>query len=437
MKGVIVKSSYFSSKAVSHKSQFVKYLGTREGVVLNPELSEFEAQDKSRRETTGGYVEYIAKRPRVEKEVGREHGLFSYPGLDINLECVMDEVSFHNAPVWNNIISLTREDAFRLGYESIESWQNLLRRHVADMSKDFRISPDNLEWYAAFHNESHHPHVHMILFAKDGKQGRLTKRGIEHFRSSLTNDVFKNEMVMLYQKKTIERDNVKTAVRDALKDSTESIGRYIYDEPQIMMKLQILSEHLKNIKGKKQYGYLNKNVKKEIDEVVDELEKLPVIKDAYDLWLRYQDEIHGFYCDNQSERISLSKNPEFRSIKNMVIKEAIVLSISKSEDMLSELEQIKKSAEAGDAVCKTAYEDIVNRYMNDRADESIPLMVTRLAKCIENLINTQNEISVIVSTKPITDSKERQKTKEKKIAIGENPDDTESEENNKYQMVLM
>ena len=76
------------------------------------------------------------------------------------------------------------------------------------------------------------------------------------------------------------------------------------------------------VDGKKSYGYLPKSVKKTVDEVVDRLEELPVVKQCYDQWCVLQSEVENYYHDKPRERKKLSQEKEFRQIKNAVIQEA-------------------------------------------------------------------------------------------------------------------
>jgi len=166
MPKLILRSNYFKNEPASHRSNYIKYLGTREGVEMNPDtLPRFFYEDQDMHGRKENFIEYISDRPGAVRVDGTPHGLFSDRGLDINLEQVMNEVANHKGTVWINVISLKREDAARLEYDSVEKWQMLLRSHVADISEAFKINPGDLQWYAAFHNEGHHPHVHLVVYS--------------------------------------------------------------------------------------------------------------------------------------------------------------------------------------------------------------------------------------------------------------------------------
>ena len=269
------------------------------------------------------YVDYLANRPRVEKD-GQVHGLFSSLDVPIDLEGVMEEVAAHDGPVWINVLSLKREDAVRLGYDNLASWKSLIRSHVGDIAENFRIAPDNLRWYAAFHDEGHHPHVHLMVYSA-GKDGYLSKKGVEKLRSGFMNDVFREELLSLYKGQASQRQSVKEQAMESLLFSLSKLQKGIGESPDLADRMADLGERLSGIKGKKVYGYLNRNVKEKVDEIVREIEKAPQVRDAYEKWINYQNQIKGFYGGKPEEAIPLSKNPEFKSIRNMVIREAIRL----------------------------------------------------------------------------------------------------------------
>ncbi|HQK35815.1 MAG TPA: MobP3 family relaxase, partial [Spirochaetales bacterium] len=129
------------------------------------------------------FVDYIANRPRVEKF--GSHGLFTDEGVPVVLSKVADEVSNHSGNVWTNIVSLRREDAERLGYDCAKPWQDLIRAQRNIIAENMKIAPENLRWYAAFHNESHHPHIHLIAYSINPQEAYVTKQGIENMRGSL------------------------------------------------------------------------------------------------------------------------------------------------------------------------------------------------------------------------------------------------------------
>ena len=300
MKGLIQKSGYI--KPGSGGGHYAEYIATRDGVELMEPTP------------GGGYLEYIAERPR-------SHGLFSADGV-ADLEQTMEEINAHAGPVWTFIYSLKREDAARLGYETGESWRRLLLAHQTELATAMKIPPSSFRWCAAFHDEKHHPHIHMMAWSADPKQGYLTEKGIEQMRSQLSNDIFQDELLSLYQEKDLSYQQVRDAAMEAMGRLIREMKSGLCDSPVIAGQMETLAEMLSEVKGKKVYGYLKKPVKAQVDAVVDELAKLPEVAECYEHWNRLRDELERYYKDTTREHKPLSQQPEFKAIKNMVIREA-------------------------------------------------------------------------------------------------------------------
>ena len=300
MKGLIQKSGYI--KPGSGGGHYAEYIATRDGV----ELMEPTAGS--------GYLEYIAERPR-------SHGLFSADGA-ADLEQTMEEINAHAGPVWTFIYSLKREDAARLGYENGESWRRLLLAHQTELATAMKIPPSSFRWCAAFHDEKHHPHIHMMAWSADPKQGYLTEKGIEQMRSQLSNDIFQDELLSLYQEKDLSYQQVRDAAMEAMGRLIREMKSGLYDSPVIAGQMETLAGMLAEVKGKKVYGYLKKPVKAQVDAIVDELARLPEVAECYEQWNRLRDELERYYKDTPREHKPLSQQQEFKAIKNMVIREA-------------------------------------------------------------------------------------------------------------------
>ena len=298
MQGLVQKSGYI--KPGGGAGHYAEYIGTRDGVEL------LNAGDQ--------YLKYIAERPR-------SHGLFSN-AESTNLDDTMKEVSNHPAPVWTFIYSLKREDAVRLGYNSAESWRKLLLAHQTELAEAMKIPPNQFRWCAAFHDEKHHPHIHMMVWSADSKQGYLTEQGIETMRSKLTNDIFQDELLHLYKQKDLSYQEVRDTAQEAMRNLIREMKSGICDCPVIEDKLFTLAEMLQDAKGKKMYGYLKKPAKAQVDAIVDELARLPAVAECYEVWNKLRDELENYYKDKPRECLPLSQQKEFKSIKNMVIREA-------------------------------------------------------------------------------------------------------------------
>ena len=362
MARLILKSPYLKCDGNHSVSGYLRYIGTRERVEILPddrpptrkqeqlvrklvkdfpsskkldEYSDYETKPTKANasafitraleenwpqvQQSDGYMKYIATRPRAER-LG-DHGLFGdEDGVD--LEKAMRELDYYTGNVWTHIISLKREDAARLGYDSANAWRNLLRANRNDIAAAMNIPPNHFRWYAAYHNEGDHPHVHMMAWSTVPEEAYLTKEGIRQIKSRLMNQIFKQEMLHTYEQKSQSRDELVRETRRAIRRLTREMAQSICSAPEIGQKVEQLATQLETVKGKRSYGYLPKSVKKTVDEVVDKLEELPVVRECYDQWCVLQSEVDSYYHDKPREKKKLSQEKEFRQIKNAVIQEA-------------------------------------------------------------------------------------------------------------------
>ena len=304
MTGLLQKSGYI--KPGNGGGHYAEYIATREGVEL------IEAPHPTH--DSGGYLEYMAQRPR-------SHGLFSADG-PADLEKTMEEINGHTGPVWTFVYSLKREDAHRLGYENSKSWRRLLLSHQTELAQAMKISPSSFRWRAAFHDEKHHPHIHMMIWSADPKQGYLTEKGIEKMRSQLSNEIFRDELLALYQQKNLSYSQVRDAATEAMRRLIREMETGLCHSPVIETEMETLAKILENHQGKKVYGYLKKPAKAQVDAIVDELAKVPEVAECYEQWNRLRDELERYYKDAPREHLPLSQQKEFKAIKNMIIREA-------------------------------------------------------------------------------------------------------------------
>lgn len=376
MPRIIMKSPYIKPNSKTHIGNYISYIATRDGVemadstqkfmeatsvqkkIINKLLIDYpdskdlyEYQDYLDKPNRGNadelilriaeahaelfgdrekYISYIAQRPRVEKI--SSHGLFTDGGVPIVLSDVQKEVAESKSNVWTHIISLKREDAERMGYNNAKAWMNLIRSQRNMIAENMKIAPENFRWYAAFHNEGHHPHIHMIAYSTKPNEAYLTEKGIENIKSNLAKVIFRQDLISIYQKQTEHRDRLRAEARDIVEDLVSKINSEIYISASIQHKLLELADRLSKTKGKKVYGYLKPDVKAIVDSIVDELANDNRIKKLYDLWYEQKENTIRTYTDEIPDRIPLAQNKEFKSIKNAIIKEALKLNITEDEE---------------------------------------------------------------------------------------------------------
>lgn len=384
MARIILKSRYLRAGSKQHSEHLIQYIAKREGVqkiddtwkhqpatkeqrkliddLLRdfPEVKDsFEYADYLAKPDKGtaselisraiddnvdligkreNYVSYIAKRPRAERHGA--HGLFTDADVLINLSQVAAEVANHDGNVWTHIISLRREDAARLGYDNAYAWRNLLRSQAETIAENMKISLTDLKWYAAYHDESYHPHVHMVVYST-GKEPYLTKQGIRNLKAAFAKQIFRHDLLQVYVEQTNQRNELTGRSRDILSDIIARINSGSYDDPVVTELLLKLSRQMQNHKGKKVYGYLPQAGRNLVNAVVDELAKNPEIAALYDLWYAQRDTIIGTYQDTPEQHIPLSQNKEFKTIKNAVVQESLNILYDRItfEDSLSDPEE--------------------------------------------------------------------------------------------------
>ena len=237
------------------------------------------------------------------------------------LSQVQDEMNNHAGNIWTHIISLRREDAERLGYNTPDAWMHLLRSQRNQIAQQLKISPENFRWYAAFHNEGHHPHVHLIAYSAVPGEGHLSKQGMENMRSAFAGDIFSQELLFTYQQQTEYRDQLREQGRESISDIVAQINARTYQNPRIEELLIRLADRLSRTTGKKVYGYLKADVRAVVDQIVAELAGGENIQKLYDLWYEQREDVLRTYTDTFPERIPLEQNKEFKSIRNAVIQD--------------------------------------------------------------------------------------------------------------------
>lgn len=270
---------------------------------------------------TKTYADYIATRPRAERF--GSHGLFTDDGVEVQLSKVSKELNVYQGNVYTAILSLKREDAAKLGFDHGSRWRDFLRGQTPTLSENLKIPMNHLRWYAAFHNEGHHPHVHLIAYSTVPGEGHLSTKGVEKMRSAFAREIFSQELMFTYQQQTEYRDRLREQGRESVSEIVAKINAGEYLNPRIEELLVQLSDRLSHTTGKKVYGYLKSDVKAVVDRIVAELAGDKNIRELYDLWYERREEVLRTYTDHFPERMPLEQNREFKSIRNAVIQEAL------------------------------------------------------------------------------------------------------------------
>lgn len=404
MARLIVKWRYIKPGAPKQGEHYVDYIATREGVEIDSEKwkdepatkeqeklvnrliddfpdckDSFEYQDYATAKTKytattfidkaieenvdrigkkENYIGYIALRPRVEKS--GTHGLFSYSDEPIKLSKVAKEVGTHDGVVWTTVISLKREEATKLGYDNLPAWKTLLRAKSQDLANAMGVPLTDMKWYAAFHNESGHPHVHLVSYSI-GKEPYMTRQGLEKLKAAYAHEIFKNDLYEIYEKQTEYRDELRTESKEKIAEIIRRINGKKYENETLELMLKTLAEKMQKHKGKKVYGYLPKDVKNIVNGVIDEFMRDNDLQKLYELWYEQRENVLKTYRDKMPARLPLSANEEFKSVRNAVIAEALNLSFSSTpviDETLAEPtdKEIEKSEKKPRKDYKTAWQ---------------------------------------------------------------------------------
>ena len=376
-------------------------------------------------QSENGYLRYIATRPGAEKHGA--HGLFGRED-NANLTAAMHDLTSHDGNVWTIIYSLHREDAERLGYNNAAAWRKLLVSQQNKFAEAFHVPSDSLRWYAAYHDADTHPHIHMMVWTE--QETVLKRDAVVKLRSAMTNSIFQAELENLYIRKDIAYKDVTEAAREVMHDLVDRMESVSEPPASIQEKLLELALELRTVSGKKQYGYLKKPLKDKVDEIVDELEKLPEVAAYYSVWNGVRDTLEGYYKNRPRQHNPLSQQKEFRAIKNAIIQEA--------ERLRQRMEQ-EPSQDEEPSVEKTSSDTstnptLVSENTSSETSHSARLSSEYLLNSTVRLFHQMGQIfrdNAAPPSNPMgirVDSKRRKKLMQKQLAMGHKQDDHEQEQ---------
>ena len=389
-------------------------------------------------QSENGYLKYIATRPGAEKHGA--HGLFGRQE-NTELTAAMHDLTAHDGNVWTIIYSLHREDAERLGYNNAAAWRKLLVSHQNKFAEAFHVPASALHWYAAYHDADTHPHIHMMIWTD--QETVLKRDAVVKLRSAMTNSIFQAELENLYIRKDAAYKDVTEAARTAMHGLVDRLESIENPPESIQQKMLELALELRTGGGKKQYGYLKKPLKDKVDEIVDELEKLPEVAAYYAVWNGLRDTLEGYYKNRPRQHNPLSQQKEFRTIKNAIIQEA--------ERLWQQMEQTQTATEQDSSqdeepsAEKTSTDASTNPTLANENTSFTPSCPAQLPT--EYLLNSTIRLfhqmgqifreNAAPPSNPMgirIDSKRRKKLIQKRLAMGHKQDDHEQEQG--YEQVI-
>ena len=471
MSKIIVTSRYLKCGSKKNLANYVKYVATREGSVAvknidknapatknqrelilsllddfpdskelfeyedyvkNPTIKNgsaliFEVIDRNMDRLTNrkNYVGYLANRPGAVKY--NSHGLFNEKNEPINLEKAAKEVAEHGGNVWTHVVSLRRDDAQKMGYDNLKAWRDLVIRQIPSIAKNQKIDLKNLRWYAAFHDKKTNPHVHIIVYSENEREGFLTNHGIEKIRSGFANDIYSDELLHLYEQQTDLRNLLKKESEQLMKSLAEKISQNNNFDPELMNLVSKLHVQLAESRGKKVYGYLKSDVKKTVDEIFMRLADNESVKKMYDLWCEMEQQKHDVYSSAKVQFPKLVDNKEFRSVKNMIVQTVLNMDFPVHEieveksDLSTKIDDTKADSDVKNSVRNENTEIEIKslNYLekqdieNEMLASTIFSLFINLSRCIEDDYHRKFQ-----SGRKMIDSKLRRMIREKNQALG-------------------
>lgn len=392
------------------------------------QVQEDFAEPMSRMEN---YLDYVSHRPGVQMD--GEHGLWCARGKVRNLSQAVRGVAEHTGSVWTPVVAIRREDAERLGYNDAESWRQLVCACAPEIARGYKIPLEHLRWYAAFHRKEDSVHIHMVVFSSNLKEGYLTKQGIRQVKSAFGRRIFRQDLLHIYEQKTKYRDALG---RDAERTMAELIAQMETGQLQnenLEQPILELSRRLQNTKGKTVYGYLPPTAKALVDAIVDELAKEERVAAAYDLWNQMREEVYRTYSEQLPERLLLSKQKEFKAVRNMVVRE--VLQLGRGEhptaDEIVHMPTPSGTPPAQSGLPYGAHHPQQEAAYHQRTQTHRAVSHADTARCVLQLFHSMGRIfreqsaSDAIQTGLHIDRKRRRMLREKRMALGHKADDHE------------
>lgn len=392
MPRIIVTSRYLKCGSKKNLKNYVKYIATREGAV--PPVNERE-----------NYVGYLANRPGAVKF--NTHGLFSQTNEPINLEKVAKEIANHGGNVWTHVVSLRRDDAQKMGYDNLTAWRELVKRQIPNIAKNQKIDLKNLRWYAAFHDKETNPHIHIIVYSQNEREGFLTNHGIEKIRSGFANDIYFDELHHIYEQQTDLRNLLKKESEQLMKQLAEKVSQNKNFDVELIDLVEKLHTQLVESKGKKVYGYLKSDVKKTVDEIFLRLADNDFIKKMYELWCEMEQQKHDVYSSAKIEFPSLVDNKEFKSVKNVIVQTVLQMDFQ-HPGINVEMPEIA--------------DENTDQFKNEMLANTIFGLFVNLSRCIED-----DYYHKFQSGRKMIDSKLRKMIQQKQQNLGQKQEHTQEQ----------
>ena len=385
-------------------------------------ISEVLERYSDRMDSMQNYISYLANRQGAVKH--GKHALFSQENKEIELNKVAKEIAEHKGNVWTHVVSLRREDAEKMGYTDLESWRQFILRNIPVIAKQSKIDMKNLKWYAAFHDKKTNPHVHIVVYSTNVREGFLTKTGIEKIRSAFANDIYHDELYSLYGQQNSLRNELKKETEE-LMESLSFVSKDDFDVTAKMVQLVTkLSAQLNEHRGKKYYAFLRPEVKQTVDEIFSQLADNEKVKKMHELWCELEQKKHDTYSSAKITFPPLTDNVQFKSVKNMIIKTVLDMNLPEAEGAAEQeqADEEEKDFPAAISVCDNSSDNEPQEELQQKEQEALTSTVMSLFVNLCSIIrNDCAQEQRKMRTK--VDKKLLKVIRKKKISLGYKYDD--------------
>lgn len=294
-----------------------------------------------------------------------------------------------------------------MGYDNLKAWRDLVIRQIPSIAKNQKIDLKNLRWYAAFHDKETNPHVHIIVYSQNEREGFLTNHGIEKIRSGFANDIYSDELHHIYEQQTDLRNLLKKESEQLMKQLAEKISQNKNFDVELIDLVLKLYNQLVESKGKKVYGYLKSDVKKTVDEIFARLADNESVKKMYELWCEMEQQKHDVYSSAKVGFPSLVDNKEFKSVKNMIVQTVLQMDFQQPEINV-EIPEIA--------------DENTDQFKNEMLADTIFSLFVNLSRCIEDDYHHKFQ-----SGRKMIDSKLRKMIQQKQQPLGQKQEHTQEQ----------
>lgn len=239
----------------SHESNLVKYMGEREHAA---------------RQSDNGLFGYI-------------NGKFSDSYSTSEMQNYVRKISTSHRNVFHSIFSFTPESAEEAGLRTLIDWEEWVKFHISDISRNMNMKLENIEYLAAVHLKAGQPHVHIMWWdkAQEILINRVNPAVCDQIRIDVIKSTYHDQFVELHNK---ENSLIKELRRQVGHNAAGALSETKHDDftEAIFQKLTAIREMLPP-KGQAVYKLMPKPVKQELNTLTHfMIDNIPEFRSLYD-----------------------------------------------------------------------------------------------------------------------------------------------------------